>query len=142
MSAGETAVERTILERLDEIEAALGRLTRHIVKPGHCLSDVPRPRLLLIGWKDIASALGKSPSTLRRYVKREGLPVFRWGRHVVTSPTLIDNWLLVREQGRQKEPWKRNPSMYGGPKRNLKDMRGIQARREATALTEHLLGAA
>jgi hypothetical protein len=61
------------------------------------------PGTLLVGWAAIASHCHKQPRTLRRYVAREGFPAFRWGRFVVSAPTTIADWLLVREQGRLRK---------------------------------------
>jgi hypothetical protein len=82
-----------VLHRLDRIEDQLRALAEHIrhLRPPHTAG-------ILVGWREIARYLRKSPRTLRRYVEREGLPVMRWGRHVVTTPTLIDGWFLARER--------------------------------------------
>jgi hypothetical protein len=59
------------------------------------------PRLLL-GWEEIAAYARKRPETLRNYRVKMAFPVIRWGRHVVSSPTLIDDWLLTIEQQRRR----------------------------------------
>jgi hypothetical protein len=69
---------------------------------GHRLAlGITPPGALLVGWGAIAAHCGKQPRTLRRYVAREGFPAFRWGRFVVSAPTTIADWLVVREQRRQ-----------------------------------------
>jgi hypothetical protein len=71
---------------------------------GHRLAlGMTPPGALLVGWQAIAAHCQKQPRTLRRYVAREGLPAFRWGRFVVSAPTTIADWLLVRERGRQRK---------------------------------------
>ena len=133
MNTQETAEERTLTERLDDLAATLDQMAALMTASGHALSATSRPPLLLVGWREIAKAFRKSPRTLRRYVQREGLPVFRWGRHVVSTPTLLDNWLLAREVA------KRPADGYRGPNRRDKGMGGLQARREATALVGHMI---
>jgi hypothetical protein len=59
------------------------------------------PRLLL-GWAEIAHYARKQPHTLQNYRLKMAFPVIRWGRHVVSSPTLIDDWLLTIEQQRRR----------------------------------------
>jgi hypothetical protein len=71
---------------------------------GHRLAlGMTPPGALLVGWQAIAAHCGKQPRTLRRYVAREGFPAYRWGRFTVAAPTTIADWLLVREQGRQRK---------------------------------------
>jgi hypothetical protein len=57
---------------------------------------------LLVGWDEIAGYARKRPETLRQYRLKMAFPVVRWGRHVVSSPTLIDDWLLTIEQRRRR----------------------------------------
>jgi hypothetical protein len=57
---------------------------------------------LLVGWEEIATYARKRPTTLRNYRLKMAFPVVRWGRHVVSSPTLIDDWLLTIEQRRRR----------------------------------------
>ena len=57
---------------------------------------------LLVGWDEIADYARKRPETLRQYRLTMAFPVIRWGRHVVSSPTLIDDWLLTIEQRRRR----------------------------------------
>jgi hypothetical protein len=60
-----------------------------------------RPHCLLVGWAEIAAYVRKRPHTLQNYRLKMAFPVMRWGRHVVSSPTLIDDWLLTIEQQRR-----------------------------------------
>jgi hypothetical protein len=57
---------------------------------------------LLCGWAEVAQYCRKSPRQLRRYVKTGGMPVVRFGKNVMTSPSMIDVWLLTREQSRRE----------------------------------------
>jgi hypothetical protein len=77
-------------------------------RPRRVLTDGPEedltgrgPRLLL-GWAEIARYARKRPNTLKGYRLSMAFPVIRWGRHVVSSPTLIDDWLLTIEQRRRR----------------------------------------
>ncbi len=77
-------------------------------RPRRVLTDGPEeahtgraPRLLL-GWAEIARYARKRPNTLQGYRLTMAFPVIRWGRHVVSSPTLIDDWLLTIEQQRRR----------------------------------------
>jgi hypothetical protein len=79
-----------------------------VTRPRRPLTDgpdeahtAPAPRLLL-GWAEIARYARKRPNTLQGYRTTMAFPVIRWGRHVVSSPTLIDDWLLTIEQQRRR----------------------------------------
>ena len=61
-----------------------------------------RPTTLLVGWVEIAAYVRKRPHTVQNYRLKMAFPVIRWGRHVVSSPTLIDDWLLTIEQQRRR----------------------------------------
>ena len=128
---------REMMERLDELDAKVDRLSILIETHLFLLSDNNQPRLLLVGWREIALALRKSASSLRRYVRKEGLPVFRWGRHVCTTPGLVENWLLAREQRKRQRPWKPNPASYEGPR--SQGLLGQRREQEAQALGNRLL---
>lgn len=69
--------------------------------PGPLPSHTGASRLL-VGWAEIATYARKRPETLRNYRLKMAFPVVRWGRHVVSSPTLIDDWLLTIEQQRRR----------------------------------------
>jgi hypothetical protein len=117
-NAGDPAAvgERLIAieKALDVLVASHTALLRHFhtagpalprgVGVGHQLAlRMTPPGALLVGWRAIAAHCQKQPRTLRRYVAREGFPAFRWGRFVVSAPTTIADWLLVREQGRRRK---------------------------------------
>jgi hypothetical protein len=53
---------------------------------------------LLVGWAEITAYTRKSGRTLRRYRQLMEFPAFRFGRHVVSSPQMIDRWLFVIDQ--------------------------------------------
>ena len=125
-----------LMERLDELDEKMDRFNALIEAHLFFLSDNNRPRLLLVGWREIALALRKSASSLRRYVRKEGLPVFRWGRHVCTTPHLVENWLLAREQRKLQRKWKPRPESYEGP--HSQGLDGGRREREAQALADQL----
>ena|SRR5215831_5792599 len=126
-----------LMERLDELDAKVDRLSILIETHLFLLSDKDRPRVLLVGWREIALALRKSASSLRRYVRKEGLPVLRWGRHVCTTPRLVEDWLLAREQRKRQRQWKPHPDSYEGPR--SQGLLGQRREQEAKALTERLV---
>jgi hypothetical protein len=68
-----------------------------MISPGDAYG-LPR---MLRGWGQITEYVGLSEHTLRRYQKREGLPVHRWGRHVVLVPEMLGAWLAARERHQQ-----------------------------------------
>jgi hypothetical protein len=57
---------------------------------------VAGPRLVR-GWRAIEEYTGLDTATLCAYRKREGAPIFRWGRHAVLVPELFGTWLAARE---------------------------------------------
>ncbi len=125
-----------IIERLDGLDAKMERLSALIEAHIFLLSDNHRPRVLLVGWQEIALALRKSASSLRRYVRKEGLPVFRWGRHVCTTPGLVEDWLRVREEAKRQRKWKPHPESYEGPR--SQGPQGQRREQEAEALAVRL----
>lgn len=128
-------LKKRLFERLHDMDAKLAELTALIEAHMHALWHDKRPRLLLVGWPEIGQALRKSPSTLRRYVRRENMPVVRWGRHVVTTPGLIEDWLLTREERKRARLWKPQPGYYQGPDSRR---RANRLAREAQGLTDHM----
>jgi hypothetical protein len=58
------------------------------------MTDLGPATSLLIGWSQISSYTHKSQEQLRRYRKNFAFPAPRWGKRVVSSPALIDQWLL------------------------------------------------
>ncbi|PYO11990.1 MAG: hypothetical protein DMD31_17565 [Gemmatimonadetes bacterium] len=53
---------------------------------------------LIRGWPAISRYCQKSIPTLRRYARREKMPVVRWGRHVYLDRHLLAAWLMERER--------------------------------------------
>jgi hypothetical protein len=64
-------------------------------------------RGLLVGWAEIATYTRKSDRTLRRYRQLMEFPAFRFGRHVVSSPQMIDHWLLAVNELKREHAGKR-----------------------------------
>jgi hypothetical protein len=87
-----------------KLEAKLERLDGRLAAIERAMTAFARQPGLLIGWRAIGAYMRKAPATVRNYA-RWGLPATRLGRHRVSSPALIDSWLLVRERRRveQKE---------------------------------------
>ena len=52
------------------------------------------------GW--LGAHVGLVPSTVRGYVRSMGLPAVRLRRHRVSSPALIDGWLLSVDRMKRK----------------------------------------
>jgi len=129
--------QQDILDQLrkvgDRLEQMIALIDAHMT----LLSHEKGPRLLLVGWKEITRAVRRSASTIRRYVRKENFPVCRWGRHVVTTPTLIEDWLLTREGAKRERPWKPHPDSYGGPRKQRP--REKQVEREAAAVGNYML---
>lgn len=127
----------SIEDRLKAIDSRLEEMSALMDVLSVTLWNKDRPRLLLVGWNEIAAAVRERPSTLRRYVRQERFPVARWGRHVVTTPALIEDWLLTREEAKRARPWKPHPDSYKGPRSPRP--RARKAQREAEALSQHFL---
>jgi hypothetical protein len=67
-------------------------------------NQVANMPILLVGWAEISAYCRKKPRTLSRYAKNMAFPAYRWGRHVVSSPYTIENWLrAVREVRRKRK---------------------------------------
>lgn len=81
------------------------------------------PRLL-VGWAEIETYCRKSRRTLRRYRRLMGLPVFRWGRHAVSSPQMIDHWLLAVYAVRQRQLGPKGKRI-GGYRYNSKSLKPV-----------------
>lgn len=69
-------------------------------KPPKPKMDTPVPRLRLVSWKEIAGYLKRSPRTVSRWEREEGLPVRRHLHHkketVYAFTDKIDAWLKGR----------------------------------------------
>ncbi len=90
--------DTSLSAHLARVEAKLDRLTTLTEQSfnQHRASQADS-RLFLVGWQAIAAAVRLQPRTLRTY-RRYGFPVFRWGRHVVTTLHMIELWLVDRER--------------------------------------------
>lgn len=77
-------------------------MTRRAPTAGPEAPPTGRAATLLVGWDEIAAYARKRPHTLQNYRLKMAFPVIRWGGHVVSSPTLIDDWLLTIEQRRRR----------------------------------------
>jgi excisionase family DNA binding protein len=60
------------------------------------IQDTP-PQLLLLNIPQVMQVLGLSRSKVHKLIKREGLPVMRFGRAVRVSPTDLEQWLQERK---------------------------------------------
>lgn len=60
------------------------------------IQDTPS-QLLLLNIQQVMQVLGLSRSKVHKLIKREGLPVIRFGRAVRISPTALQQWLMERE---------------------------------------------
>ena len=91
-------------------------------RPGDSL-DARSPELRLDSWKAIAAHLNRDVSTVRRWEKREGLPVHRHLHDKLGSvyafPSEIDRWLSSRRSGVDlnggSEESIRRPAVAGRP---------------------------
>ncbi len=105
MADKKALLTQCILDRLVRIESKVDRLAGLMrqCRPSH----TARMPTLLTGWNQISAYVKKGPRTLRRYAKNMLFPGIRFGRHVVSSPYLIDSWLQavhnVRMQQRRSE---------------------------------------
>jgi hypothetical protein len=50
----------------------------------------------IVGGAEIARFIGRSTRTLRRWMRQHDFPAMRNGRYLVTSPALIDAWIISR----------------------------------------------
>jgi len=51
-----------------------------------------------MGWKEIQSYMRRNADTIRKYAREQGLPITRFGKNVVISRALIDQWLITRHE--------------------------------------------
>jgi len=69
---------------------------------------------VLVGWKEIAQALGISEQTARRIARAEGMPVLRirrdeqaaTGGRIMTTGLALHIWLTVRALGFTRAGWR------------------------------------
>jgi hypothetical protein len=88
-------------KRVDELAEALA----------HHLAHKPT---LFWQWDEIVSYTRRPKRTLQRYVKEQGFPVSRIGAFVISSPSLIDAWMIARKQRQRERRARRNQSTYMG----------------------------
>jgi hypothetical protein len=92
-------------EQVKALEKSVEKLSAAL---SHHLENAPT---LLWGWENITAYALMTRRTLLRYTSRYGFPVVRVGQHVVSSPTLIDSWLIARKQ--QQRARKGQPTYMG-----------------------------
>lgn len=70
----------------------------------------------LVGLAEIAAYIRRSPASVTRYRRSMGFPAYRMGRHTVSSPSLIDRWLVtVAEQKQQARNGREARSPHAHP---------------------------
>lgn len=89
--------QRALAKRLELVERGLENLAKLVA------NHVADPPTLLVGWNEISAYCRKRPRTLSRYAKGLAFPAFRWAGHVVSSPHIIDSWLITRERARREQ---------------------------------------
>ena len=63
----------------------------------------PSPEPLIIGLVAISKMFSRHRETISRWVRTEGFPAAKMPNgEYVTSPTLVDEWLRLRCQAREK----------------------------------------
>ena len=87
----------SVLVRLDTLNRKIDSL---VLTAGANNGHTAAPTLL-VGWREISAFARKNPHTLAHYRLIESFPAIRWGRHVVSSPALIEGWLLTHEKRRR-----------------------------------------
>jgi hypothetical protein len=92
--AGSPPLTRADLEQIEAKLNAILRMLTAVHTNGHSG--------LLRGYAAIGAHVGLAPSTVRGYVRSMGLPAVRLGRHRVSSPALIDGWLLSVDRMKRK----------------------------------------
>ena len=101
----------TLDKRLEGVEKILEALARHtlmlsnrhtrIVASLGLINTTPG---LLIGLKEIATFIGLSPSSISR-LRKWGFPTHRLGRHVMSHPIEILDWLRTVD-AKRREAWR------------------------------------
>jgi hypothetical protein len=116
---GLTTVQRVSLETLEKrlavIEGKLNELAALLTTnpDGHTVTHTGRYTAslsilsgllgLLVGHAEIARFVRKSPSAVRRYARHMAFPAMRFGRHVVSHPKMIFDWLWAVEKMRLRK---------------------------------------
>ena len=90
------ASQPTLLKRVEALEEQVNELAQLTA------NHVARMPTLLVGWAEISAYCRKRPRTLSRYAKGLAFPAFRFGRHVVSSPFAIDDWLAALARARKR----------------------------------------
>lgn len=86
----------SLLQRLETLENEVKQLAQ---LTAHHVADTPR---ILWGWRAIESYMRRPKRSLSRYVKLYEFPVFRLGKFVLSSPHIIDSWLIVVNRARRE----------------------------------------
>jgi hypothetical protein len=76
-----------LLERVETLEKRVNELAS--LTANH-VASMP---IMLVGWAEISAYCRKRPRTLSRYAKGLAFPAYRLGRHVVSHPYMINDWL-------------------------------------------------
>jgi len=93
--------------RIQALEQRIAELTETLT---HHLAQKPT---VFWSWDEITAYCRKPRRTLVRYVKEQGFPVCRVGAFVISSPGLIDSWIVARSQrSREKRARKTNRDSY------------------------------
>lgn len=85
--------------KLDDLTALTGANMQRHMGSLSMLSGLPG---LLVGHAEIARFIRKSPSAVRRYARHMAFPAMRFGRHVVSHPKMIFDWLWAVEKVRRR----------------------------------------
>ena len=91
-------------ERVETLEGQVSRLA------GLMANHVASLPVLLVGWAEIAAYCRKKPRTLSRYTKGLAFPAYRLGRHVVSHPYMINDWLRAFAAAKAKARNRNNPA--------------------------------
>jgi len=92
--------DKALLERVAALEARLDDLANHT---SSLTSNIGASDRLLVSWNEISRYCRKGQRSLARYTKTMAFPAFRSGRHTVSSPCLIDQWLLTVHRMKQQD---------------------------------------
>src|SRR5690242_16310183 len=82
--------------------AALERQLGELAEMATLVATHRAAMLMLVGWSEIERYCRKKRRTLSRYTKELAFPAYRFGRHTVSSPLAIDNWLMAKAAVRKK----------------------------------------
>jgi hypothetical protein len=65
---------------------------------------------LLVGWAEISAYCREKPRTLSRYTKGLAFRAYRLGRHVVSHPYMINDWLRAFNTAKLEARTSNNPA--------------------------------